>query len=120
VYAPGPHNYKVIGLRLDPNPVVMVRPVRYPASETYVFAPLQERVQVYQKPFRLLADVVIDASREARPKLALVDSVTITGTLDYQACNDTLCFNPKSIPVSYTVKLRQLDTERSQAAAPSR
>jgi peroxiredoxin len=118
VYAPGPHNYKVIGIRLDPNPVVMVRPVRYPASETYVFAPLKERVEVYQKPFRLLADVAIDASREARPKLASVDSVTITGTLDYQACDERLCFTPKSVPISYTVKLRQLDTERASGGAP--
>ena len=88
VYAPGQHNYKVITVRLDPNPLVVVSPVRYPASETYVFAPLQERVEVYQKPFRLLADVAVDASREVRPKLASVDFVTITGTLDYQACDD--------------------------------
>jgi peroxiredoxin len=118
VYAPGPHSYKVITVRLDPNPLVIVRPVRYPASETYLFAPLRERVQVYQKPFRLLADVTIDASREARPKLASVDSVTITGTLDYQACDEQLCFTPKSVPTSYTVKLRQLDTERARVAAP--
>jgi peroxiredoxin len=117
VYAPGPHSYKVIAVRLDPNPVLMTRPVKYPAPETYLFAPLQERVQVYQKPFRLLADVAIDASREARPKLASVDSVTITGTLDYQACNERLCFTPKSVPISYTVKLRQLDTERASGSA---
>jgi peroxiredoxin len=120
VYAPGAHNYKVIAVRIDPNPVVVVRPVRYPASETYVFAPLKERVEVYQKPFRLLADMAIDGSREARPKLASVDSVTITGTLDYQACDDKFCFNPASVPVSYTVKLRQLDTERAHVAVPSR
>jgi peroxiredoxin len=117
VYAPGPHSYKSIAVRLDPNPVLMTRQVKYPAPETYLFAPLQERVQVYQKPFRLLADVAIDASREARPTLASVDSVTITGTLDYQACDETLCFTPKSVLISYTVKLRQLDTERASGGA---
>ena len=34
LYAPGKHNYKVIALRLDAHPLVVVRPLRYPASET--------------------------------------------------------------------------------------
>jgi hypothetical protein len=45
-----------------------------------------------------------------------VPTVTIAGTLEYQACDDRLCFPPRSIPVSYAVKLRQLDSER--AAVP--
>ncbi len=120
VYAPGPHTYQVIAVRLDPNPLLMARPVRYPPSETYVFAPLNERVQVYQKPFRLTEDMSLDGSQEGRKKLANVESVTITGTLDYQACDDKLCFNPKSVPLSYIVKVRQLDTERAHVAASSR
>jgi hypothetical protein len=48
-----------------------------------------------------------------RAALAKTEGVTITGTLDYQACDDRICFNPKSVPVSYTVRLRQLDAERA-------
>jgi hypothetical protein len=33
--------------------------------------------------------------------------------LEYQACDDRLCFAPRSIPVSHVVTLRQLDTERA-------
>lgn len=120
VYAPGAHGYKVIAIHLNPNPLVVARPVRYPASETFVFAPLSERVQVYQNPFRLMADVSLDGSREGRQKLAGVESVTITGTFDYQACDDKSCFNPKSVPLSYTVKVRQLDTERAHVTPASR
>ncbi len=36
------------------------------------------------------------------------NSLTITGTLDHQACDDTLCFNPVSLPPSWTVTLRPL------------
>jgi hypothetical protein len=120
VYAPGPHGYKVIAVHLDPNPLVKARPVRYPASRTYVFAPLKERVEVYEKPFRLTAGLSLDGSREGRLKLAGVASVTITGTFDYQACNDTLCFNPTSVPLSYTVKVRQLGTGRARVAPAPR
>ena len=30
------------------------------------------------------------------------------------------CFNPTSVPVPYTVQLRQLDTERADVAGPLR
>jgi hypothetical protein len=41
-----------------------------------------------------------------------METVTITGRFHYQACDDKVCFNPVSLPVSYTVRIRQLDTER--------
>ena len=55
----------------------------------------------------------VSTSPEARAALKGVEAVTIAGTLEYQACDDRLCFTPRSIQVSYTVKLRQLDTERA-------
>jgi len=55
-------------------------------------------------------------SPESRAALAKIDTMTIRGTLDYQACDDRICFTPKSVPVAYTVKLRQLDTERATVA----
>jgi hypothetical protein len=48
--------------------------------------------------------------------LAKLDQATINGTLAYQACDDRVCFLPQSIPVSYSVKLRRLDTERAVGA----
>jgi peroxiredoxin len=113
VYAPGEHDYKVIGLELDANPLVVVRPLSYPASEIYHFKPLDERVPVFQKPFRLVHELAVSASREARPEIAKMETVTITGRFHYQACDDKVCFNPVSLPVSYTFRIRQLDTERA-------
>jgi hypothetical protein len=36
----------------------------------------------------------------------------LTGTLDYQACDDKQCFNPGSVPLSWTLTLRPLVRER--------
>ena len=36
-------------------------------------------------------------------------SVTIAGALEYQACDDKVCFNPARVPVSFTVMLKGLD-----------
>lgn len=107
VYAPGAKDYRVISFKMDPGPLVTTRPLRYPVSEIYHFKALDERVPVFQKPFRLVYSMAISASQDARAALKGVDSVTITGTLEYQACDDRLCFTPRSIPVSHVVKLRQ-------------
>lgn len=120
VYAPGAHSYKVIALRLDAQPLLLTRPLRYPAAEIYVFKPLNERVEVFQKPFRLVQDVALKGSPDARKALASVESLAITGTLEYQACDDKMCFISKSIPVTYNVRVRQLDTERANVTSTPR
>jgi peroxiredoxin len=118
LYAPGNHGYKIIVLRLDAQPALLARPLQYPASEIYVFKPLNERVEVFQKPFRLIQDVALSASPEARKALSAAKTLSITGTLDYQACDDKVCFLSKSVPVTYTVSVRQLDSERANVTRP--
>ncbi|MBP7779500.1 MAG: redoxin domain-containing protein [Acidobacteria bacterium] len=109
LYAPGKHDYQVVKLTLDPQPWLRTHDTVYPASEIYHFKPLDERVEVYSKPFRLLQDVTLLATPEMQKLLGSMPSATITGALEYQACNDTVCFNPTRVPVSFTVTLKSLD-----------
>jgi DsbC/DsbD-like thiol-disulfide interchange protein len=103
VYAPGASSYRVITLNITPQPHVRTMPLRYPASEIYHFVPLNERVPVYQKPFTLLMDVVPEATAEARKAFAGKTELVVTGTLEYQACDDKICYNPVSLPLSWKV-----------------
>lgn len=109
LYAPGKHDYQVVQLSLDPQPWMRPHATNYPASEIYHFRPLNERVPVFMKPFRLRRDVTLLATQEAQKLLAGMTAVTITGGLEYQACDDKVCFNPSRVPVSCTVKLKELD-----------
>ena len=115
VYAPGAEQmgYRVIGLTMAPVPHVRFEPVEFPASEIYNFEPLDERVRVYQQPFMLLQEVVVSGAAEVEEALAELDALTLTGTLDYQACNDELCFDPVSVPLSFTLDLDALDRQRA-------
>lgn len=115
VYAPGAESmgYRVIGLRLAPTEHVRFEPVEFPDSEIYHFEPLDEYVPVYQQPFTILQEAVVDASQEARAALLELDALTISGSLDYQACDDAICYNPVSIPVSFTLDLELLDRQRA-------
>lgn len=92
VYAPGAADYQVVTLVLDGR--LRVRPLKYPASEIYDFRPLNEKIPVYQKPFTLTLEAVLNSGAE---------SLAVTGRLDYQACDDKVCFAPASVALSWTV-----------------
>jgi hypothetical protein len=109
VYAPGPHSYQVVEVRLDPQSWLSQHQTSYPASEIYHFKPLDERVNVYQKPFRLVQDVTIRATPEVQKQLAGQSNLTITGRFEYQACDDKLCYMPQSVPVTWKLALRPLE-----------
>ena len=113
VYAPGVAGYKPIALSIEAQSGLVVRGAQYPPSEDYYFKPLNEHVQVYQRPFRIVQDVLIDPSPQSQAALKGVSSVTLKGVLNYQACDDKLCFTPQSVPLTWTVRLRELDRERS-------
>ena len=109
LYAPGKHDYQVVRLTLDAQPWMRPHATIYPASQIYHFKPLDERVEVFMKPFQLRRDVTLLATPDAQKLLAGVATVTITGALEYQACDDQVCFNPERIPVSFVVKVKGLD-----------
>ena len=116
VYAPGADDmgYRVIGFNLAPNPLARYEPVQYPESEIYHFEPLDEHVPVYQERFMLLQEIVMNGDADAESTMAELGALTLSGTLDYQACDDEICFLPQSIPVSFTLDLTMPDRQRAQ------
>src|SRR5262245_22738470 len=112
VYAPGAAGYRTVAVAVTPQPFVQMQAVQYPPSEIYVFKPLNERVQVYQKPFRLVQEVLLEGSQQAQAALQGKTSLTIDGSFEYQACDDRECFNPVSLPLSWTLALKPLIRER--------
>jgi DsbC/DsbD-like thiol-disulfide interchange protein len=107
VYAPGQDGYYIaITATLDENPLVSTagKP-KYPPSEKFVAPALNETQLVYSKHFRITEDIAIAATPEVRKRAAAGETVTLTGTVRYQACNDTICFLPTTVPVTWTITL---------------
>ena len=109
VYAPGDHTYQVISPRVDTPDFIQTHDVTYPEPQIYHFEPLDERVEVYEQPFTLVQEVTIPMSREiaglaAQPNATL----TIEGALEYQACDDAICYTPVELPLSWTFDWRPL------------
>ena len=103
----------VIRFNMAPSEFVRFEPVNFSASATYHFEPLDEDVPVYHEAFTLLQEAVVDASAEAEAALAELDALTLSGSLDYQACDDAICYPPASIPLSFTLDLERLDYQRA-------
>ena len=112
LYAPGAKDYRTIALNIAAQPGIRVLPVQFPASRTYFFKPLNEHVPVYQRPFTLVQEVILEGTQQAQAALRGKENVTLTGTLDYQACDDKQCFNPASVPLSWTLTLKSLIRDR--------
>lgn len=112
VYAPGDHSYQVISIDMLAQPGLLVGEMTYPGSELYYFEPLDETVPVFQEPFRVTREVMLDPA--AQDAFAGLETLTLRGTIEYQACDDQICFFPQSVPVQWTVRIGELDRERAQ------
>jgi len=72
-------------------------------------------VPVYQKAFTLLQEVLVEGTPAAQKTLRGQDALTITGALEYQACDDKICYNPATVPLTWTMTLRPIVTQRPTA-----
>ena len=109
IYAPGASDdYTAIILNIDPQPFLRILPMEFPEAGEYYFEPLDDTQPVYEEPLKLIQEIYMDGSLEAQGLVRGQDSVTITGTLEYQACDENICYIPTSVPLSWTMELRPL------------
>jgi hypothetical protein len=102
VYAPGAKDFIPITVKFENGgsaaSAVRIGKLTYPKSDVMTFA--DEKVPVFEKPFRLTQEVTLAAS------LKPGDAVPIKASVDYQACDDKVCYPPESIPVTWTLTVR--------------
>jgi DsbC/DsbD-like thiol-disulfide interchange protein len=98
VYAPGSKDYIAITVKLNPQAEIKAGKLVYPKSEIVTLA--DERVPVFQKPFRLTQAVSL--ARSVQPGA----NVAVTGTVNYQACDDKVCYPPESAPVAWMIAVK--------------
>jgi DsbC/DsbD-like thiol-disulfide interchange protein len=98
VYAPGAADYQPIKVTVDAQPGITIRELHYPKAGLLVNE--FEKVPVYDKPFRLVQDVTV-------PSKPSSGKITVTGKVEYQACDDEVCYKPATIPISWQIPVRR-------------
>jgi DsbC/DsbD-like thiol-disulfide interchange protein len=109
VYAPGQQGYIAVDLSIDPSPNLKTASAVFPASKSFVFGPDKEKVQVFDAPFRITQDVALTLTPAMRQLATAKGTLTIAGALQYQACNERVCFPPETLKVSWTVALTPIE-----------
>ena len=102
VYAREQKDVVSVSLHLQPNPNIRPGRIRFPPSQKYFFEPLNETQRVYRTAFRIAQDVSL-AQTLLPPYGGPGATLTITGTFRYQACDDTICYLPQNVPMSWSI-----------------
>jgi len=97
VYAPGEKDAIPVELTLDGNPAFKAGKPVFPRPQKYFFAPLKLTQLVYSQPFRITQPITLLRPLTTGP-------LAITGTLQYQACDDAVCYVPKSVTLKWTME----------------
>lgn len=63
---------------------------------------------VYEAPFRFVQEVTIPISHKIAALAQSGETLTIEGTLEYQACDHEICYLPAEVPLSWEFDWRPL------------
>jgi len=111
VYAPGIEHYVPISIELDQSNYYLAAPMQFPKPEVLHLPAINESVPVLQGKFRITRDVTM---RE-RDALGTLRQLKIKGHLRYQACDDKICYLPRTIPLEWTLKIEMLNGVSARA-----
>ena len=96
IYAPGERTYKPVALTLERTAGVTAGKPVYPRATVATFE--GERVRVYSGTFEIAQPVRVTGTAGS--------TVRIAGTLEYQACDDVMCYRPVKVSLGWDVRVR--------------
>jgi hypothetical protein len=95
-----------VAITIQPDPLIRLHDPVYSEPTLYLFKPLNEEVLVYSAPFRIVLDITAGDTAAKQARLRSRVTLTIKGKLEYQACDDTVCYLPTSVPLEWTVRVK--------------
>jgi DsbC/DsbD-like thiol-disulfide interchange protein len=98
VYAPGQEGYIPIQLTITGDPAFTAAKAKYPVGKTYVMPAINETQLVYATPFRITDELTLAP--------AISGVVIVKGNVRYQACDDAICYLPKTVPVEWRLTVK--------------
>lgn len=112
VYAPGaPGNYIPVQWQMGEG-VWKTSAPQWPTSQTVHLQVIDETLPVYKGKFAVTRDIVFAQQKELAASAGAAKEVTLTGTFRYQACDDRECYPPVNIPLKWTLRLGEMETQR--------
>lgn len=117
LYAPGVQGYKPIVFVMGPVPGMEFTPVNCPHARVLYLPAIKQRVPVFEGKFRITQDLKVSTAAEFSNSPGTDGKTfTITGKLDYQACDSKRCYLSTLVPAQWQLQVLPLDRQRAPEA----
>ena len=100
IYADGAKDFTPVSLVLTPNAGITAGKPKYPKPDVAAPPGSTDVVPAYKQTFRIAVPVTIKST--AKPG----DVVSIAGAVNYQACDDRLCYPVTAAPVAWKITVK--------------
>jgi cytochrome c biogenesis DsbD-like protein len=114
VYAPGQERYIPIVLKVDSTPLFTSAAPKYPPPEKLLLPAINDMALVYTKPVRITEEIALTA--DVRKLQESGGVLTVKGSLKYQACDETICYLPKTVSLEWRVPISAVQTTDTHAS----
>ena len=116
VYAPGVQSsYIPIEWKMLDTPLAQAHEVTLPKPEMLKLEAIGETVPVFTGKLRLTRDITLGDDAKLKAALDAEGNFVVEGVLRYQACDDSICYIPKDLPLNWKFHYEGFDRERSPA-----
>jgi len=113
VYAPGVDNYIPIEWKIEDSDTAQAHAPVFPHAEKLYLKAINETVPTYTNRFRLTRDITIPAEDKLKAKVDGSGHFTVDSVLNYQACDDRMCYFPQKVRLQWTFEYEPLDQQRA-------
>ena len=115
VYAPGVDNYIPIDWKIEDSDTAQAHPPVFPHPEKLFLKAINETVPTYTNHFRLIRDITIPPEEKLKAKVDGSGHFTVDSVLNYQACDDRMCYFPQKVRLQWIFEYEALDKQRVSA-----
>jgi hypothetical protein len=105
LYAPG-SSYRAVDIKIADNPALLAGELGLPEPEMIYLEAINETVPVYHGKVRVNREVTLSPHYQG-------SAITIDAILEYQTCDDELCYPPDRMPISFELEVVALDRVRA-------
>jgi DsbC/DsbD-like thiol-disulfide interchange protein len=105
VYAPPQTRYKPIAIVIDPADGVKIAAPLFPPASTLEFE--GEKVRVFDRAFQIRVPITVASSADMQAKAHRGETIAVSGRVTYQACDDIMCYVPRTVPVKWDLMLKK-------------
>ncbi len=113
VYAPGVEGYIPVAWTMEDSEGWSAAATEFPPPLKKHLPAIGETVLVYQDRLLLLRDLTVGQEARLKELAGLDGTILVKGKLRYQACDDTKCYVPQDVPLTWRLRIEAVDRQRA-------